>query len=144
MWREVRRGLYYNPDRISEGRITESLLDLVKARIRPMPLEVLDARGYLITFFESEDAYVIRMLAADFETDIDHRLDEMRFHRSRVNFINHVEPVGVKRVIRLRSDSSPTVYTPFNESPSDIKQSGDVCTITLPEKTSFLILRFAK
>ena len=144
VWREVRSGLYYNPDRISEGRITESLLDLVKAHIRPMPIEVLDAEGYLITFFESEDAYVIRMLAADFETDIDHHLDEMRFHRSRVNFINHVEPIGVKRVIQLKTDSSPTVYTPFNDCPSKIMQSNGVCTITLPEKTSFFILRFAK
>ena len=144
VWEEIEDGLFYNPLRITEGGLADALLPIVKKYISPMPIEILDAQGYLITFFETEDSYIVQMLAEDFETDIDHKLDEMRFHRSRVNFINHVEPIGVKRVIQLKTDSSPTVYTPFNDCPSKIMQSNGVCTITLPEKTSFFILRFAK
>ena len=153
VWREVRDGLYYNPDRISEGRIIESLLELVRTHMRPMPLEVLDAEGYLITFFESADAYTVRMLAADFETDVDHRLDEMRFHRSRVNLINHVEPIGVTQTLRIRSDILPEVYTPFSDAVAQATLSEEgggnadgatVCTVSLPEPTSFVILRFPK
>lgn len=143
-WKELRTGLFYNPGRISEGEITSSLLELVKTYQKPLPIEILDASGYLITVFEDRDHYVLLMLAEDFDTDVDHNLDDTRFHRSRVNFINRVEPLGVKRVIQLKTDSTPTVYTPFNDSPSNIMQSNGVCTITLPEKTSFLILRFAK
>ena len=143
-WKEIGHGLFYNPLRIGEGDVADTLLSLVKKHISPMPIEIIDAKGYLITFFETEDSYIVQMLAEDFETDIDHRLDEMRFHRSRVNYINHVEPIGVTNIIQLKTNSAPIVYTPFNEKPSNIMQSNGVCKIALPEKTSFLILRFAK
>jgi hypothetical protein len=142
-WREVRRGLFYNPVRISSGEITDSLLALTRQYMKPMPVEILQADGYLITAFEDEDAFVIRMLAADYDTDIDHKLDEMRFHRSRVNYINFVQAAGVTQELRLRTDRLPEVFTPFNAS-ATVQMEQGICSVSLPEKTSFIILRIPK
>lgn len=143
-WRELRKGLFYTPARISDGQITDSLLLLAQKHMKSLPIEILESTGYLTTIFENDDAYVIRMLAEDFDTDIDHTLDEMRFHRSRVNFINHVMPIGVTQTIRFKSDGIPEVYTPFNSAPAMSSVSDGVCTVRLPEKTSFLLLRLKK
>ena len=143
VWKEVKEGLFYNPARMTEGNVADSLIDLVKQYTRPMPVDIISAEGYLMTFFESDDHYTVQMLAEDFDTDIDHKLDEMRFHRSRVNFVNYVEPVGVTQEIALRSSLPVKVFTPFNKE-ATLSQKNEVCKITLPEKTSFLILQFVK
>ena len=143
-WSEIRPRLYYHPQRISSGRITDSLMSFVRQYAKPMPIGVTDARGYLITFFEDEQSCTVRMLAEDYDTDIDHTLDEMRFHRSRVNYINYVKPIGVTQTLRLRAQTIPAVYTPFNQEPAEISLKDGICTVTLPEPTSFLILRFPK
>lgn len=142
-WKEVRKGLFYNPGRISEGKITQPLLDLIKGYMKPMPIEILESTGYLTTVFEDEDAFVVRMLAADFDTDIDHALDEMRFHRSRVNYINYVQATGVTQEIKLKTDRAPEVFTPFN-APATVEEKDGIATVKLPEKTSFILLRIAK
>ena len=143
-WKEIRQGLFYNPLRIGEQNLPKTLIPLVKKYIRPMPIEIIDAQGYLITFFENDESYTVQMLAADYETDIDHKLDEMRFHRSRVNYINYVEPVGVTERIVLKTDLTPDVYTPFNDEKAELKISNGICTVGLPQKTSFIILNFPK
>lgn len=142
-WSEIRPRLFYNPGRISDGRITETLLDLIRRYMRPMPIEILESTGYLTTVFEDEDALVVRMLAADYDTDIDHKLDEMRFHRSRVNYINYVMPTGVTQEIRLKTDKTPEVFTPFNAD-ATVETRDGVAVVKLPEKTSFLLLRIPK
>ena len=142
-WSEIRPRLFYNPGRISDGRITGTLLDLIRRYMRPMPIEILESTGYLTTVFEDEDALVVRMLAADYDTDIDHALDEMRFHRSRVNYINYVMPTGVTQEIRLRTDKTPEVFTPFNAD-ATVETKDGVAVVKLPEKTSFLLLRIPK
>ena len=142
-WKEVRQGLFYNPGRISEGKIIQTLLSLIKEHMKPMPIEILDSKGYLTTVFEDKDAFVVRMLAADFDTDIDHKLDEMRFHRSRVNYINYVMPTGVTQEIKLKTNHTPEVFTPFN-APATVETKDGVSRVMLPEKTSFLLLRIAK
>ena len=68
----------------------------------------------------------------------------MRFHRSRVNFINYVMPIGVTQTIRFKSGVIPEVYTPFNSAPAMSSVSDGVCTVRLSEKTSFLLLRLKK
>ena len=142
-WKEVRKGLFYNPSRISAKKITDSLLALTRQYMKSMPIEILDSEGYLTTVFEDDDAFVVRMLAADFDTDIDHELDEMRFHRSRVNYVNYVQATGVTQELRLRIDNTPKVFTPFN-APATVKMEDGVCSVSLPEKTSFIILRIPK
>ena len=143
-FREVRRGLLYSPARITDGRITEDLLTIVRKHMKPMPIEILRADGYLITFFETEDFYTVQMLAADFDTDVDHKLDDMRFHRSRVNFINKVEPVGVSLSVTLAAEAPPEVYTPFGSGAESVVPGDGIYTVTFKEKTSYAILRFKK
>ena len=109
-----------------------------------MPIKILDSKGYLVTMFESDDAITVHLLAEDYDTDIDHKLDEMRFHRSRVNFVNKVEPIGVDGVICLRAATAPTVYTPFSSEASSVTEKNGIYTVRLPEKTAYAILQFSK
>ena len=143
-WQKIGDRLYYSPSRMSEDRITDTFIELVRSYMKPLPIETLESDGYLTTIFESEDAYTVRMLAEFFDTDVDHKLDEMRFHRSRVNYINHVEPINVTQRIRLKYNKLPTVYTPFNSAPARVMISDGECVIELPEKTSFIIIQLPK
>ncbi len=143
-WKQVASGLLYNPHRVGDGQIKESMIELVRRYAKAMPVEILSSRGYLITMFETEEALTVHFLAEDYDTDIDHRLDEMRFHRSRVNYVNQVEPLGVDRVVTVRSDAKVEVYTPFQEETTRVVSEDGILRITLPEKTSYAILRFLK
>ena len=79
-----------------------------------------------------------------YDTDIDHGLDEMRFHRSRVNFINKVTPIGIDGILELQTQVPPEVFTPFTEEASQITQQPERCTVTLPKDCPYAILRFPK
>ena len=143
-WREVKDGLYYNPGRISEDGITDGFDELCRRFTRKLPAELIRAEGYLTTMFENKDVITVHLLAADYDVDIDHELDDIRFHRSRVNLVNKVEPIGVDGVIELRSDSHITVYTPFSDEESTVEYRNGIYTITLPEGTSYAILKLDK
>ena len=134
--------LFYNPQRFSD--IADSVLELCKVHGRPLPIRVLQSEGYLIAMYEDKDGITVHFLAADFDTDIDHHLDEIRFHRSRVNYINKVEPIGVDSVLRIQADSAPTVYTPFQSEASSVECDGDTYMVTLPDKCAYALLRFQK
>jgi len=143
-WREAAPGLYYNPHRVFDGGIDESLLALCRQYMRPMPVAVKEAEGYLITMFERDDAILVHLLAADYDTDIDHHLDEIRFHRSRVNLVNKVTPIGIGRELRFRCAGAPEVFTPFSDKASEIVCEDGECVVRLPEKTAYAILCFGK
>ena len=141
-WREPSEGLFYHPYRVSDGAIDASLLELVERYARPMPIRVLEAGGYFVTVFTDDRGLTVHFLAKEYDTDIDHHLDEIRFHRSRVNYVNKVEPIGITREIRLEAESAPTVYTPFNEGATEVTRAGKTLTFTPPEGTAYMILRF--
>lgn len=143
VWQTPREGLFYHPHRISDGGISEGVLDFCRRCGRPMPIRITRSEGYLITMFESDRGITVHLLAEDYDTDIDHHLDEIRFHRSRVNYVNRVEPVGVGQTICGEADMAPQVYTPFLDAPADIQYADGSFTLTLPEKTAYIILRFA-
>ena len=143
-WQEVTSGLAYNPHRVSNGALDESLVSRVRDIVTTAPVEILSSRGYLITMFETEKDILVHFLAKDYDTDIDHQLDDMRFHRSRVNYINKVEPIGIDRLVELRSTAPVTIYTPFNEEETDVQSAGDTYRITLPPKTAYAIMKFSK
>ena len=134
----------YNPHRVSDGKITEGLLALARHYAVKPPVEVLSAEGYMMTLFEKEGGTVLHMLAADYDTDIDHHLDEIRFHRSRVNFVNKADPIGISREVQVKADVAPKVFTPFNAEESCVVREADGYRITLPEKTAYAILYFEK
>ena len=86
----------------------------------------------------------MHLLAEEYDTDIDHHLDEIRFHRSRVNYINKVEPIGITDRVVLEADVAPTVYTPFGDTPTEVVCENGTYTVRLPEKTAYAILRFPR
>lgn len=143
-WKMPQNGVHYNPHRISDGAITDTLLALVTRYMRPMPIQTVSTDGYLVTMFESADAITVHLLAEDFETDIDHHLDEIRFHRSRVNYIIKAEPTGVTDTLALQADTSPAVYTPFSEESAQTVWGNGKVTVHLPPKTAYVILQFPK
>ena len=138
-WQTPREGLYYNP-----ARCPADLSLLCSRFAKPLPVKVLQYKGYLCTVFEREDAFVLHLLAEDYDTDIDHKLDEMRFHRSRVNFINKVTPVGIERTLKLQTDKTPVVYTPFHREQATVERQGEAFTVTLPENCAYAIVEIQK
>ena len=141
-WREPEPGLHYHPGRVSEGACEEGLVALCRRYARPTPVRVVEAQGYLSSLFEGKDGCVVQLLAEEFDVDIDHKLDDMRTHRSRVNFVNKAEPVGVSGVVRVEAKCAPEVYTPFSEEKSEVRAEEGGFAVTLPEKCSYAILRF--
>ena len=141
-WSEPEEGLFYHPHRISSGVNLEGVLERCRRYMKPMPIKVLEAEGYLTSMFQKEGQTIVHFLAEDYDVDIDHKLDEMRTHRSRLNLINHVEPIGVSGVIRMEADRCPKVFTPFNSEGGKAELKDGVCTVTLPEKCSYAIVQF--
>ena len=76
--------------------------------------------------------------------DIDHELDSIRFHRSRVNLVTKAEPIGIDGILRIEAKQAPTVYAPFSDAEPVCKLEDGVCTVTLPEKCPYAILQFKK
>ena len=140
-WKNVAEGIFYNPCRVGEGA-EGGMVELCEKYSKKFPVRIVESNGYLITVFKSDKGIIVHMLAEDYDTDIDHHLDEIRFHRSRVNFVNKVEPVGVSRSVRLESKTAPKVFTPFNSEDTVVADCENGYDITLPEKTSYAILYF--
>ena len=140
---EIEPGLFYNPLRVSGGKITEEILSYCGKYGKKKPVELVSQQGYLVSVFQNGESLLFHFLAAEYDTDIDHKLDEMRFHRSRVNYVTKAEPVGVCREIVLKGGKKPTVYTPFNEGAKVQEKDGN-WVVVLPEKTAYAIVRFPK
>ena len=143
-WKLPIAGLYYHPHRMGDDTVTEAVKELCLRYAKPLPIAVRHVDGYFTAMYRSESGLVLHLLAKDYDTDIDHRLDEMRFHRSRVNYINQVEPIGIDRTVTLTAHVCPTVYTPFNEEPTQMSRDGHCVTLKLPEKTAYAILHFSE
>ena len=141
MWREVGEGILYNPHRAGDGKLDESFVALCRQYAGRLPVEIEFSKGYLTTVFETDDGLVIHFLAEDYDTDIDHKLDEIRFHRSRVNLINKVTPIKIDRQLRLRSDLNAEVFVPFGTESATVKRTDGGCEITLPENTFYAIVK---
>jgi len=141
-WKEVLPGLHYNPHRPGDGTVEASVQEMVARFMKQLPVQLLSAQGYLTSTFRTEEGYVLHLLAEEYDTDIDHTLDDMRFHRSRVNFVNKVTPVNVSRTITLRANSAPTVFTPLSKEPATVQGRDGVYEITLPKDTAYAILQF--
>ena len=90
----------------------------------------------------SEVGITVHLLAADYDTDIDHHPDEIRYHRSRINCVNAVESIGVARVIRMDSKIKPEVYLPLNDTSAHVDVDEGGCTVHLSEKCSYVLMHF--
>ena len=143
-WQEPMEGLYYHPGRIRNRAVCPQMLELCRKFSKQLPVTVTKSEGFFISTSENETGYVVQLLAKNYDTDIDHHLDEIRFHRSRVNFVNKVTPIQISRQIRVKSQSAPTVYTPFLDASAKVTQDGDEFIVTLPEDTAYVILHFPR
>ena len=94
--------------------------------------------------YETDKQITVQLLAEDYDVDINHELDSIRFHRSRVNLLTTVEPIGIDGILRFEAPCAPKIYTPFNCEPSVVTFKNGICTVTLPPKTAYAILQFEK
>ena len=143
-WSQPQEGFFYHPQRISEKANNAKVLELCRRYMKPMPVALTESQGYLCTMFEADDQLTVHFLAEDYDVDINHELDSIRFHRSRVNLVNKAEPIGVSRILRMQASAAPTVYTPFNADPATVSFDGQTVTIQLPEKCAYALLQFPK
>ena len=143
-WTELQPGLYYNPHQITGELDEEKLLALCRQFARPLPVTVTLAKGYLVSVSESDTHVNVQLLAEDYDVDIDHHLDSIRFHRSRVNYITQVAPAGVDGKVCITTDKKPLVYTPFVKGETRVTMEENSCTLQLPENCSYAILSFTK
>lgn len=140
-WVETSDRLFYNPHRIENAGAREELIKMLKTDLGSRDVEILDQHGYFISAFKTEKEKVFHFLAAEFDTQIDQHLDEIRFHRSRVNLITKATPKNVKSEILIRAKKKPVVYLPFGGSAEVLREDGNV-RIHLPENTSYAIIQF--
>ena len=140
-WQNPEPGLFYSPARPENA---EGLLELVERFMRPMPVKLLQSKGFLASTMEDETGYSLQLVAADYDVDINHELDEMRNHRSRVNLITKIAPAGTDGEILVRTEAAPTVYTPFCEGVAQVAMEGGICRVTLPDGCCYALLRFGK
>ena len=117
------------------------MLKLVRKFLRPLPVKIDGIGGYLAAVHRNEKYYIVHLLAKDYDTDIDHRLDEIRTHRTRVNLITKVEPLNVSRAFTVETGLDVEVYTPFNDEGAKIARTGNSVRVELPEKCSYVVMR---
>ena len=142
-WQEPREGLYYHPQRLGDQN-QEEVLALVRRFMRPMPMQITYSQGYLCTTAEDDKGITLQLLAADYDVDIDHRLDAMRTHRSRVNLLTAITPIGIDRNVELHATGKLQVYTPFNQEAAEVTATRNGYRITLPENCSYAVCYFPK
>ncbi len=141
-WYEPISGLHYNPLRFSDESVLTAAIRMAKAWMKPMPICVDFAEGYLLATFQNGENFNVHMLASEYDTDIDHALDEMRFHRSRVNIITRAEPIRISRDVWVDAEKEPTVYTPFCSETASVARENGKWHIVLPGKCAYAILHF--
>ena len=142
-WHEPLPGLFYHPYRLGDEN-RRKLLELCRLYAKPQTVKIRAAKGFMCTTSESEDLTVLQFLAEDYHVDVDHALDDNRFHRSRVSVLAAIEPAGTDGILKLEGEGSPTVYTPFVAGEAKILREGTCVTVTLPDKCSYAIVTFPK
>ena len=143
-WREVAPRIFYNSARLPDPGLEKSLLELTRRYMRPLPVEIAGANGYFTTVRRRGGAYIVQLLAMDYDTDIDHHLDEIRTHRTRVNLVVKADPVGVSRHIRINTALPVEVFTPFNDEGAELAKDASGVALTLPEKCPYAVIRLGE
>ncbi len=143
-WQKLPSGVIWNPCRIQDAATFASeLLAKVRQHAIALPVQITAAKGFLTLVHQMPDhALTIHCLAADFDTDIDHELDEMRYHRSRVNLIIKAEPIGTDDIIELNTRFQVQAFSPLTPAQEPvITRQGENVSVTLPNKCPYAIIR---
>ena len=141
-WTEPRKGLFYHPIRASEGKNGDGLIGLCRSLIKPMQAEVISAKGFLTTLFQSERRCIVHLLAEEYDVNIDRKLDSMRTHRSRVNYITGAEPLGTNSTVLIKADLPIRIYAPFCSEQPSAEHHGGSYTVYLPKGCAYAIVSF--
>ncbi len=141
-WQTLNNGVEFNPHRASDEEFMPEFIGKLCAYLPKSSVDVISQTGYFINRFGTNDNQIIHFLSSDFDTEIDENLDKIRFHRSRVNLITKVTPIGVSKKVEFESDLEPTVYLPITKGKANIERTGRKITVTLPENTSYFIVEF--
>ena len=146
-WQTLPPGVSWNPCRIQDSEsFAGDLLDKVRQHAAALPVEITSAKGFLTLVHQMPDhALTIHCLAAEFDTDINHELDAMRYHRSRVNLITKAEPIGTDDRVVLNTRGEVRAFSPLTpgREPAVSSQDGAV-TVTLPEKCPYAVIRLTR
>ena len=142
-WQEPMPGLYYHPHRLDDSN-RPKVLELVRKFMKPMPVQLAYSKGYLCTMFEDQAGITVQLLAADYDVDINHELDSMRTHRSRVNLLTSIKPIGTDRNVEIHASGKLKVYTPFSKTSATAKKTDRGYQIILPEHCSYAVCYFPK
>ena len=141
-WTTLKNGVRFNPHRASDTKFFKEFANILKETIGKDSTSLTYQNGYYVNRFADNAADVFRFIASDFDTEIDEELDKIRFHRSRVNLITKVTPIGVDRKVTFETNKNIKVYTPVTDGEAKIEKDGDKITVTLPENTSYAVMRF--
>ncbi|HPY91413.1 MAG TPA: hypothetical protein PLT23_11845, partial [Lentisphaeria bacterium] len=142
-WQTLPPGIIWNPTRLQDSEaFADELLAKVRQHAVTLPVTITSAKGFLTLIHQMPDqTLTIHCLAAEFDTDINHELDAMRYHRSRVNLITKAEPIGTDDLIQLTTSAKVRAYSPLTPGREPkVSRQGDKVTITLPEKCAYAVI----
>lgn len=141
-WREIEPGFHWNSGRISD--IRDSMLEHIRQNRKDLALEVIGIQGYYSCIHRNDKHrnITIHLLASDFNTEIDHKLDSMRYHRSRIHYITSAIPHNVDASVVIKCNMEVSVHTPMSESQTIIRRDGEYLNIELPPQCPYAIISF--
>lgn len=143
-WQELAPGVIYNPHSASDEEFQSELLEKIRPLCKPLPFVVSGHDGFYGFVRETDDSYIVQFLACDYDTDVDHELENMRQHRTRVNFIVKAEPLNTSRLVKLSAAKETVAYAPFNdEAPAVTAVNGGI-EVKVPEKCVYMVLKVTK
>lgn len=136
-WRELEPHIFWNPARLQDESAVASLLERVRAHLVLPQFEIHGADGFYILCHENGADRVLHFLAAEYEVEIDQKLDAMRYHRSRVNLITGVTPRNTGKKIMIKGNWTIEAYSPL----TDMRPVMDNNEIVLPDNCAYLIVK---
>lgn len=148
-WREMEKGIFWNPSRIQDDELSGDLLKKATDFIAPLPFKLIASKGFLMIphYNQNNDSYCLHFLSAEYDVEIDKELDRIRFHRSRVNLITKSIPTGTDGVIELESNFKVEAFSPLNKNAPKIEINTQFSNhspqikIDLPQDCCYTIVR---
>lgn len=142
-WHKLEEGIFWNPTRLQDGNLNDSLLKKATDLIRPLPFKLIRSKGFLmIPHYDAKNSsYCLHFLSAEYDVEIDKKLDSIRFHRSRVNLITKSAPSGTDGIIELESDLKAEVFSPLTENHPETRGHPPRLWVELPPDCCYTIIK---
>ena len=133
-----------HPVRTGEGAEAAALLKSALLKHLPRGRFLVEGGdGYLKFPRYTGRCCLLHLLAAEYDTEVDQKLEAMRRHRSRVNVIRTARPRGVNPRLLLRGIPQVTVILPFQpDRKAKLSPTPDGIHVELPEECIYAILQF--